>query len=79
MERELFYPLDHFPNDCDNQGWDSPKLGAVNFFQSSMWVQGPKTLGHPLLLSQAVTRETDRKRSNQDLNQCLYRVLALQV
>ena len=30
-----------------------------------MWVQGPKALGRPLLLSQATNRELDGKWNNQ--------------
>nr|XP_051692598.1 uncharacterized protein LOC127488259 [Oryctolagus cuniculus]XP_051692599.1 uncharacterized protein LOC127488259 [Oryctolagus cuniculus]XP_051692600.1 uncharacterized protein LOC127488259 [Oryctolagus cuniculus]XP_051692601.1 uncharacterized protein LOC127488259 [Oryctolagus cuniculus] len=62
-----------FPNDGSTfislSAIRSQEPGASS--RSSVWVQGPKDLGHPPLLSQA-TAELDRKWSSQDLNRCPY-------
>lgn len=54
-----------------SQSWADPRnqeppLGL------SMWVQCPKTSGHPLLIYQATGREPERKWSVQDTNQHSY-------
>lgn len=47
--KSVFLQLVQFPNSCKGQSWAGLNLGIRGFF----WGQGPKHLGHPLLLSQA--------------------------
>lgn len=43
----------------EGQFWADLKLATRRPFGSPMRLQGPKDSGHPLLLSQAVSREMD--------------------
>lgn len=44
----------------------------------STWMQDPKTLGRPPLVSQVISRELDRNWSSQDLDRDPYGMLVLQ-
>ena len=63
----------HYPS---VRSWADPKPGARSFLGSSTWVQGPNTLGHLPLLSQATYTELNGKWSSQDMNWCPKGILA---
>lgn len=46
-------------------------------FVSPTWMQGPKALGHPVLLSQCTNRKLDGKWKSQDRTQHPYEMLVL--
>lgn len=46
-------------------------------FVSPTWMQGPKALGHPVLLSQCTNRKLDGKWKSQDRTQHPYGMLVL--
>lgn len=70
--RAVFHPLVPYPNDLSGQSWVGLKLRAGSLFWTSSSEYQPKTLGHPLLSSQAISRELDWKWTSQDLNWCAH-------
>lgn len=47
------------------QNWAELELGTRSLFRLPMHRQGPRDLGGPLLLCQAIRRELDSKREQQ--------------
>lgn len=60
-QRKIVHPLVHFLTGHKTQDWARPEPGAGNFFQVSHWVQEPKCLGRPPLLSEAISWELGQK------------------
>ena len=54
----------HSPSEHKGRWYAGPKLGASS--RSPKWVQGPKALGRPPLLSQATGRELEGKQGCQN-------------
>ena len=63
-ERQIFRPMIHSPSGRNGRYYADPKPGASS--GSPMWVQVPKALGRPRLLSQATGRELEGKRGCWD-------------
>lgn len=78
---KVFHPLVHYSIGHNGQIWDNTKPGAKNFWVSPAYMQDPKNLDNPLLLSQAISRELDQKwssRTHMWRNQCPYGLPVLQ-
>lgn len=72
-EKEIFHLLFYYPND-----WNRHKK-ARSFTGSHTWVQRPDMWLLFHCFSQTMSRKLDHKWQDQQVNQCPYRMLALQV
>lgn len=73
--RQIFCLLVHSPNSCSGWKWASLKPGAS--LGLSIWIPGPKRLGHPVRLSLAIDWELDREWSSLDPDWSPYWMLAM--